>query len=87
MLSVLICSSQILKAIGVIAIWNPIGIGFGFVIKFILLWGLIFSYGELKELISDNHPERFKKIKKSLKYFYVFELFGLGTTILIDVIH
>ena len=50
------------------------------VIVFSVLIALMVSYHRLTTLLQKYHESRFKDIKKSLRFFFIFETFGLFPT-------
>ena len=56
----------------------------GLILSFILLFGLSYSYFSLIGLIKEYHPDKIVKIGRTLKYFFILEVFGLLSECMFD---
>jgi hypothetical protein len=51
--------------------------------SFVILVGLVYEYKSLVKLLKEYYPDRYKEIRKHLKYFLICECTGLALTFVI----
>ena len=51
---------------------------YGLLMPLILMSALIYSYNSLTTLLNQFHNEHYQSLKKTMRYYYVFEVIGVS---------